>query len=649
MGTSLGSIIYDIGGGIPNGKKFKAVQLGGPSGGCVPAAHLSAAVDYESIVKLGAIMGSGGMIVMDEDKCMVDVARFFMEFCVDESCGKCTPCRVGTREMLGILTRICQGRGEEGDIERLERWAAIIQNTALCGLGQTAPNPVLSTLRYFRDEYEAHIRDRRCPAVACSDLFKAPCQHACPAGMDVPSYVALVRDGRLEDAYRVLLETNPFPSICGRVCDHPCELKCRRSTLDEAVGIRNIKRFITDHAKRPSLGPAAITRMEKIAVVGAGPSGLTAARDLALCGYPVTVFEELYEPGGMLRFGIPAYRLPREIIAAEIQAILDLGVELRCNTRIGRRISWDQLRSDYNAVYLAIGAHRSLSMGIDGENLEGVMGAVEFLRQVNLGHAAATGRHVAVVGGGNSAIDAARTALRLGATRVSILYRRLREDMPAQLEEIRAAEEEGIEIRLLTAPTRIEGTNGRVRAVVCQQMSLGEFDATGRKRPLPIAGAECRLDVDTVIVAIGQQPDARFLAMDQSGNVTVAPNGRITAHPRETVRNGGALVFAGGDAVTGPWTVIGAIAAGRRAAEEIDAALRARGAEPPSPRPAWPEVSIPQTLDDKVDERPRALAGEEPPSARAGDFREVGLGLTREQADAESRRCLRCDVKEAAA
>ncbi|MBW1712241.1 MAG: NADH-quinone oxidoreductase subunit NuoF, partial [Deltaproteobacteria bacterium] len=256
MGIPLGTIIYDIGGGIPNGKKFKAVQLGGPSGGCVSAEHLNAPVDYESVAKLGAIVGSGGMIVMDEDKCMVDVARFFMEFCVDESCGKCTPCRVGTRQMLAILTRICQGQGREGDIESLEKWASIVQNTALCGLGQTAPNPVLSTLRYFRDEYEAHIRDKRCPAVACPDMFKAPCQHACPVGMDVPAYIALLGAGRLEEAAQVMLRTNPFPSVCGRVCDHQCEFKCRRSTLDQPVNIKYLKRYIADHVRPPSTGPA---------------------------------------------------------------------------------------------------------------------------------------------------------------------------------------------------------------------------------------------------------------------------------------------------------------------------------------------------------------------------------------------------------
>lgn len=510
MGISLGSIIYDITGGIRKGRRFKAARLGGPSGGCIPAQHLNASVDYESITQLGAIMGSGGMIVMDEDKCMVDVARFFMEFCQDESCGKCTPCRVGTQKMLEILTRICQGKGKEGDIETLERWAAIIQNTALCGLGQTAPNPVLSTLRYFRQEYQAHIHENRCPAVVCSAMFKAPCIHTCPVEMDIPTYVTLARLGRFEEAYRVLLQTNPFPSVCGRVCDHKCELKCRRGTLDEPVHIKYIKRYITDHAPRPRAEPVRVTRKERIGIVGAGPSGLSAARELALRGYAVTVFEELPEPGGMLLWGIPEYRLPRDVLRAEIQSILDLGVELHCNRRVGRDISWESLKKDYDAIYLAVGAHKSIRLGVEGEELEGVWGAVEFLRKVNLGQPPALGRTVAVIGGGNSAIDAARSALRLGAEKVLILYRRLRVDMPAQEEEIRAAEEEGVEILYLVAPDRFLGRDGKLGEIVCRRMGLGEFDSSGRRRPIPVAEEEFAVQADSAIVAIGQMPVLPF-------------------------------------------------------------------------------------------------------------------------------------------
>ncbi|MGA2554633.1 MAG: FAD-dependent oxidoreductase, partial [Smithella sp.] len=348
MGTKLGTIVYDIGGGIPKGKKFKAAQLGGPSGGCIPIQHLNAPVDYEKVVELGAIMGSGGLIVMNEDKCAVDMARFFMDFCQDESCGKCTPCREGTKRMLDILTNITQGKGKEGDIELLEEMAEVIKNAALCGLGQTAPNPILSTIRYFRKEYEQHIREHKCVAAVCSAMFKSPCQHTCPIEMDIPSYIALIRAERFDDAYKILLQSNPFPSVCGRVCDHKCQSKCRRGNMDEPIAIKFLKRFITDNAPRPKIDVVPVTRKEKIAVVGGGPAGLTAARDLALRGYKVTVFEELNKAGGMLYWGIPSYRLPRNILDSEIDDIRALGVEIRLNTRVGKDIAFAKLEKDFD-------------------------------------------------------------------------------------------------------------------------------------------------------------------------------------------------------------------------------------------------------------------------------------------------------------
>jgi NADH-quinone oxidoreductase subunit F len=643
MGTSIGTIIHDIGGGIQKGKKFKAVQLGGPSGGCIPAQHLNAPVDYESITQLGAIVGSGGMIVMDEDKCVVDVARFFMDFCKDESCGKCTPCRVGTAKMLEILTGICEGRGKEGDIETLERWAAIVQNTALCGLGQTAPNPVLSTLRYFRHEYEAHIREKRCPAAVCSAMFKAPCMHTCPVEMDIPSYVGLTLAGRLDDAYKILLKTNPFPSVCGRVCDHKCEYKCRRATLDEPVNIKVLKRYITDNAKRPPVERVPVTRKEKVAIIGGGPAGMTAAKDLALRGYAVTVFEELPEAGGMLWWGIPEYRLPRDILKAEISAIVALGVDLRCNTRVGREIPWESVKKDYDVVYLAIGAHKSMRLGVEADNLTGVRGAVEFLREVNLGKAPKVGDRVAVIGGGNSAVDAARSAKRLGAREVTILYRRLRPDMPAQEEEIRAAEDEGVKIQYLVAPLGFKGDNGKLQKVVCQRMNLGEFDASGRRRPIPVEGEEFSLDADTVLAAIGQVPELPFPADGEE--IQVSKGGLILIRPGTLSRAGEALIFAGGDAVTGPDTVIAAIAAGHRAAHEMDAAIRARSGEPAYVPPPEEVIPIPMEIQEETPERPRTPLPHTLVAERIRDFREVELGFPKDIAVAEAARCLRCDIK----
>ena len=613
MGTTLGTIVYDIGGGIPKGKKFKAAQLGGPSGGCIPVQHLNAPVDYEKVVELGAIMGSGGLIVMNEDKCAVDMARFFMDFCQDESCGKCTPCREGTKRMLDVLTNITLAKGKEGDIELLEEMAGVIKNAALCGLGQTAPNPVLSTIRYFRKEYEEHIREHRCRAAVCSAMFKSPCQHTCPIGMDIPSYIALIRAGRFEDAYKILLLTNPFPSVCGRVCDHKCQSKCRRGNLDEPIAIKFLKRFITDSVGRPKIELVPVTRKEKIAVVGAGPAGLTAARDLALRGYKVTVFEELPQPGGMLYWGIPSYRLPRKILEKEINDIRALGVEIRLNTRVGREITFAKLEKDFHYVYLASGAHKSQKMNVPGEDMKNVFGGVEFLRDFNanedkwLKGKSKLGKKVAVIGGGNSAIDAARIAVRLGAD-VTILYRRLRQDMPAAQEEIKAAEEEGIKIEYLIAPLKIEGTKEKVGSITCQRMVLGDFDSSGRKKPAAVAGSEFTLKVDSVIAAIGQIPDMSFI--DKKTGIKINKWDCFDVGNDYKSRTPNPRYFAGGDAVTGPDTVIAAIAAGHQAADDIDSAIRKANNEPAYEKPVPEKIDVPLVIDEETSRgTPNGYAG----------------------------------------
>ncbi len=648
MGTTLGTIVYDIGGGIPKGKKFKAAQLGGPSGGCIPIQHLNAPVDYEKVAELGAIMGSGGLIVMNEDNCAVDMARFFMDFCQDESCGKCTPCREGTKRMLEILTNITQGKGKEGDIQLLESMAPIIKDASLCGLGQTSPNPVLSTLRYFRQEYEEHIHQKYCRASVCTALFKSPCQNTCPIGMDVPAYIALIRAERFEDAYKVLLRTNPFPSVCGRVCDHKCQTKCRRGKMDEPIAIKFLKRFITDNAPRPKIVPVPVNRKEKIAVVGAGPAGLTAARDLALRGYGVTIFEDLPAPGGMLRWAIPAYRLPRDILDREIDDIRSLGVEIKCNTRVGKTISFEQVSRDFDIVYLAPGAHKSQKMGVEGEDAASVYGGVEFLRDFNANEAAwmkgekKLGDRVAVIGGGNSAIDAARCAVRLGAE-VTILYRRLRQDMPAAAEEIEAAEHEGIKIEYLVAPTKIVSADGKVAGIRCERMKLGDFDKSGRKRPVPVKGSEFTLSVDAVIAAIGQVPDLSFVPKDSGVRVNKWDCFDLAADSRSRTTDD--RFYAGGDAVTGPDTVIGAIAAGHQAAADIDAEIRRKNGEPADEVPAEEKIDIPLIIDEESAEAPQTKMPELDARARKLSFVEVELGFTREDAIREAIRCLRCDAE----
>ncbi len=367
IGVQLGEIVYEIGGGIPGGKELKAVQLGGPSGGCIPKGNLNVPVDYETLQELGAIMGSGGCIVMDDDSCMVDVARFFLDFIQDESCGKCPPCRVGTKRMLEMVTRICNGEGKEGDIEALEDLGNIIKDTALCGLGQTAANPVLSTIRHFRHEYEAHIKDHYCEAGVCSTMFTARCTNACPASVNVPGFVSLIGEKRFDEALVLHRERNPLASICGRVCFHPCESKCQRGCLDEAVAIRSLKRFMTEQeteAQLPEVHENAENAARKIAVVGSGPAGLSCAYFLARLGYKPTVFEKEPSPGGMLVQAIPAYRLPREELGREISMIEAMGVTIKTDVALGKDFTLAGLKDEgYDAVFLGVGAPAGVGLG----------------------------------------------------------------------------------------------------------------------------------------------------------------------------------------------------------------------------------------------------------------------------------------------
>ena len=644
MGMPLGDIIFDLGGGIPDGKVFKAAQTGGPSGGCIPKEYLNTRVDYETLAQLGTIMGSGGLIVMDEDTCMVDLAKFFIEFVQDESCGKCAPCRIGTKRMLEILERITHGEGKEGDVELLIDLGEQIKASALCGLGQTGPNPVLSTIRYFRHEYDQHIRDKKCLASVCASLFLAPCQNSCPADVDVPLYVDLTRQGRFGEAHAVIRMDNPLPMICGRVCNHPCERKCRRGQLDTAINIRALKRFVAEYPLAGNgatfqLPAPAAAKVEKVAIVGSGPSGLTAANYLARKGYQVTVYEALPVLGGMLAVGIPEYRLPKKTLKKEIELLEKLGVRFKTKVKIGPDVSLTDLRAKNDAVYIAIGAQQGQKLGIPGEDAEGVLDAVSFLRDINLGQGKdLKGKTVLVIGGGNAAVDAARSSLRLGAKKVTIVYRRSKAEMPALEEEIEEAEREGIEIRTLLAPKQIVAKGGKVTGLECLECTLGEFDPSGRRRPVPKNGSEFTLNADVVVAGVGQAIALDGM-VDKTG-IEVDKRGAITACDKTgaTKMDG---VFAGGDCVTGPDTVIAAIAAGKRAATAIDKYLGGDGV-----LFRKPEIVRKLTADIIEDEMLREAVPCVPVEKRLGDFTEVELGYAAGQAKVEASRCLRCDVRE---
>ena len=652
MGTPLSSIVFDIGGGIPRGKWFKAVQTGGPSGGCIPARFLDAPVEYETLAQLGSIMGSGGMIVMDETTCMVEMARYFVSFTQAESCGKCIPCRIGTRQMLEILTRITQGKGREGDIDDLINIAETVKECALCGLGQTCPNPVLTTISYFRDEYEAHILEKKCPAAVCDALMISPCQHTCPVGIDIPRYVAHIAAGEYLESIDTIRERNPFPAICGRICNHPCEGRCRRGEIDDPVAIRPLKRFVADWyfdhiSELPEPESFPQTHNQRVAVVGAGPCGLSCAYFLAQMGYPVTVFEALPVGGGMLSVAIPDFRLPREVIEREIEYITKRGVEIRYNTPININFTIEDIKRDgYEAVFIAAGAQRSQRLGIPGEleDLEGFYHGLRFLRDVKVGKPVRIGQRVMVIGGGNVALDTARTALRLGAEEVSIFYRRTLGEMPVTRAEYDEALTEGIDVNFLVSPTRIVSDKWKVKGLQCVHMKLGEPDASGRRRPLPIPGTEFFAEANTVIAAVGQAPDLSFLPSDSVLERTRWERLAVDDNRLATNVPG---VFAGGDFVTGPGMVIEAIAAGRRGAMAIDKYLRGDTSrvEMYDLKPSVVEEALDQQEEETWEPQFRPPVSSLPAEERRGNFDETELGLSEENAQREAKRCLRCDLE----
>jgi NADH-quinone oxidoreductase subunit F len=639
IGTTLGDLIYDIGGGTSSGKPFKAAQIGGPSGGCIPKQHLNVSLDYESLIELGAIMGSGGLVVMDENSCMVDVAKFFLDFVQEESCGKCTPCRVGTKRMWEILDRITTGQGQEGDIEKLMDLGDWIKKTSLCGLGQSAPNPVLSTIRYFRHEYESHIKERKCPSGVCAHIVRAPCQSACPAGVDVPGFVSLVGEKRYAEALKLHRERNPFAAVCARVCFHTCEVKCRRATVDEPVSIRGVKRYMVDQEitiQVPEIRENEENAKKKIAIIGAGPSGLSCAYFLARMGYKPKVFEAEHRPGGMLVQTIPAYRLPREILAREIRMIENMGVDIFTNMKLGRDFTLESLREEgFEAVFIGVGAPLGIKPNIPGIETEGVVDALQFLQTYNLRGSVKVGKKIIIVGGGNAAIDAARTAIRLDAERVDIVYRRTQEEMPAWAEEIEAALEEGIFLRTLTNPTEILTEKGKLTGIRCTKMKLGAFDASGRRKPVE-SDEHFLLEADQVIVATGQTLDCDALT---TGFHLSVDKSKIACNP-QTGQTSVNWIFSGGDSVTGPSSVIEAVAGGERAAIGIDQFLSG------SIHEFWRKEKILDTyFDPDADPEPyprkqmRALDAER----RKHNFDEVEQVWAEGESIRQAKRCLRCD------
>jgi len=645
LGTPLKTFIYDVGEGASGGHAIKAVQTGGPSGGCIPQEMFDTPVDYETLAKLGSIMGSGGMVVMDEDNCMVDVARYFIEFTHSESCGKCVPCRVGLDKALRILNQFTQGKGAEEDLTTLDELGRMIRDTSLCGLGQTAPNPVLTTMRHFRHEFEDHLRAHRCRAGVCQDLALSPCENSCPLHMNIPRFLELYKEGRLDDAFESVILDNPLPASTGRVCQHPCDNRCRRHAMDEAVNMREVHRLIADSillsdrfgemAERVAARKMAPTG-KKIAVVGAGPTGLTAAFYLALFGHEVTIYESHSEAGGMLRFALPEYRLPKAVLSQEIELIRRLGVKFVFNKNVGTDITLNDLAIDFDVVFLSIGTWKEAWVYLPGTELKGVMPALLFLEGIAKNATMPLGQRVAIIGGGNAAIDSARTALRRGAT-VTVIYRRERKDMPAIQEEVEAAEQEGAHFVFLATPHRIVGENGAVKAIEVLKTRLGEFDSSGRRRPISteeIQSFKC----DTVILAVGEAVDRDFC---KASGLSIRENGTLV-YDRYTLETSRDKFYAGGDLISGASNVSNAMGYGKKAARNIDQRLM----DETRVQELLPHFEYDQAPPEHVSESRRHHPHPLPAKQRVKDFQEAVLPLTAEEAVEEASRCLRCDIKD---
>jgi NADH-quinone oxidoreductase subunit F len=576
---------------------------------------------------------------------MVDVAKYFMKFLMGESCGKCFSCRKGTQRMYELLDDISKGEGTLEHLNLLEELAIAVRDTSMCGLGQSAANPVLSTLRYFRAEFVEHVYDKKCRAFVCKDLVGAPCQSACPLGTEAWRYVAHIARGEYQEAYQAIREANPFPSVCSRVCSHPCEARCRNAaTGGEAVAIRTLKRFVTDTVD-PSVyksKPTKNVKVGKVAVVGSGPAGLTAAHYLSLAGHKVTVFESDDRLGGMLVSGIPAYRLPRDVMAKEIASLLNDNIEAKCGVALGKDVTLDGLLKDgYDAAFLAMGAHKSRKLNLEGEDVPGVYPAIQFLKAFNLrGETLAKGR-VGVIGGGDSAVDAAGVAIRQpGVQSATVFYRRTRDEMPALPWAVDAAVEEGVRLETLVAPVRILTDNGKLAGIECIRCRLGEPDDSGRRRPEPIPGTEVQIPLDTLIVTIGDIPDIDYVS---GMGLDVTEWGTLRVNP-ETLVTSKKGVFAGGDVVTGPNTVVDAIAAGKKAAIMIGRYLNGEDLKQPTP------LRLPDKLVEPLESPPdqsdsgRAKTPMVSAKARAKTFEEVELSITEAEARREALRCLRCDL-----
>ena len=567
--------------------------------------------------------------------CPVDLQLSFLKVCHAQTCGKCTPCRIGLGQLQKLMESVLEGKATMKTLQLIEDTANNIMDSADCAIGYEAAHMVLAGLVGFKEDYIHHIKTGKCNSTVNHSV---PCVALCPAQVDIPGYIALVGEGRYADAIKLIRKDNPFPTACALICEHPCEARCRRNMIDAAINIRGLKRMAVDNAPANTVPvpEKAETTGKRIAIIGGGPSGLAAAYYLELMGHHAVVFEAKSKLGGMLRYGIPSYRFPRERLDQDIEAILSTGVEVHLNTKIGSgegEVPFNKLREEYDAVYIAIGAHEDKKVGIEGEDSKGVISAVEMLGSI--GEEVMPDfkdKTVVVIGGGNVAMDCTRSSIRLGAKKVTIAYRRRKSDMTALPEEIEGAVAEGAELYELKAPHKIEADeNGNVVALWAEPQIIGPIDAWGRARPIRAELPLDRIPCDIIVVAIGQGVELR--PFEEAG--VKVKRGSIAAMDTGELANANG-VFAGGDCVTGPATVIRAIAAGKVAAANIDEYL---GYE----HEIGCDVEIPPA--DLSDKRPcgRIQMKEKEAGERKNNFEEFECGMTVQEACQEASRCLRCD------
>lgn len=591
-----------------------------------------------------AVMGWNGLMLADSKQDVPALSITYLKEARKISCGECSVCMLGIDTLIGMMEDLASGKGDKNTIVEMGRVAKEASANSKCSFGQSVFAPVNDALRYFKTDFQALAKgERKLGSGSYGVSVTAPCMEACPAGLDIPGYIELIRNGRFNESLDLIRERCVMPGTIGRACTHPCESACVRCDMDEPLAIRLLKRAAAD-LEEPG-GTAFVEtnvseREEKVAVIGAGPAGLAAAYRLRRRGYGVTVFEALPRAGGMVAVGIPEYRVPKDILTKDVDLVKRSGAKIKLNTKIDKLDMKAFEKEGFKAVFLAVGAHEGNAMGVEGEDegYEGVVDGVEFLRDINLGKPVEPKKKVVIIGGGNVALDCARSCLRLGFKNVEIIYRRTRKEMPASAEEIDGALEEGVKITYLAAPVRLIGEKGVFKAVECRKMELGAPDESGRRRPIPVKGSEFTVKADMIISAIGQRP--KLPAAIGAKKPDVTSWGTIKADPvtLETAIPG---LFAGGDCVLGPATLIEALDAGNRAAKSIDAYLRGEKIQ---------EKDLSFEGVDLAKQRERgfvvkASAARAPLAdvkQRIAGFEEVEGGFTAEEAMGEAKRCLRC-------